>query len=90
MYYIGFLTNGVCAMVFDNETEAYLGYKRGLGFVGKVDEEGNIEPCWVFSGYGVYPRYMSEERLANRLEVTYPNDWNIKRIKKGIAYDMGL
>ncbi len=78
-------------MTFDDETEAYFGYKRGLGFVGKVDENGYVDPCWVFSGYmGSYPRYISEERLANRLEVVDPNNWHIKRIKAGIAYDMGV
>lgn len=90
-YYIGFLVNGVCAMAFNDRTEAYLGYKHGLGFVGEVDEEGNVEACWVVSGYmGSYPRYISEERLANRLEVVDPDNWHVKRIKRGIAYDMGL
>lgn len=89
-YYIGFLINGECAMTFDDETEAYFGYKRGLGFVGKVDAEGNVEPCWVASGYmDSYPTYVDDEYIASRLEVRYPNDWNIKRIKRGIDYDMG-
>lgn len=87
--YIGFLINGCCAMVFTNRTEAYYGYKRGLGFVGEIDNKGNIKPLWVHCRYmSLYPSNIKENELANRLEIIDPNNWLIKYIKRGIEYDM--
>ena len=89
--YIGFLVNGRLAMVFETEKEAYIAFHSGgLGLVGKLVDNGKVEVLYKYSGYldnshHVDSYYYFGQKIEDRLEITNPDHFIIKRVKSRIA-----
>ena len=88
MKYVGFLTNGRLAMVFNSEEEAYKAFHAGLGLVGKYMGDGEVEVLCATSNFpknNRQGRYLyTSQTLNDRLEVTHPNNFLVKMIKDRI------